>query len=54
MSVQGVGLREWGGDGNEAGKCSVTGFHFPLGRLFCMAFASGCLETSECERRPLW
>lgn len=50
-----VGWREWGGMGMKRGeKCFAMGFHFPLGELFCMAFASGCLGTSVCEWRPLW
>lgn len=32
------------GMGMRGKKCFVMGFHFPLGELFCMAFASGCLE----------
>lgn len=39
-----LGWREWGGDGNEGGKVFCYGFSFSTRELFCMAFASGCLE----------
>lgn len=36
------------GTGMKGEKCFVMGFCFPLGELFPMAFALGCLEKSEC------
>lgn len=40
VSIQGVGWRERGGDGNEGGSVFVKGFHFLLGGGVLYSF--GC------------
>ena len=54
MSIQGVGWRESGGDGNEGGSVLLMDFIFCFGGEFCTALAAGCLENSERKWRPQW
>lgn len=44
VSIQGVGWRERGGNGNEGGSVLLRGFIFCFRGEFCTALAAGCLR----------